>query len=250
MKITRRKRAANQRNAQKSTGPKSVEGKAAVARNATSHGLSAGFTVLPHEDQVAFNRMLENYCKEFNPQTEHSRFLVHQLAQSRWRLERIRRFEAIAFELMLEDETVLVQLGTQTSPSLSAAESGAPDSRWATNPDARIVAKIATKTGDPLPILHRYAVEAERSYYRAHRELSQGESRATRNKANEAQVWLKEQLQLIPLPPVPDFDSLMTGRSGASPSQQRHPGFPKASGQAVPGSWSPNPGQNTTSVLK
>jgi hypothetical protein len=189
MKITRKKLAANRRNAQKSTGPKTAEGKAAIAANAVRHGLAAAFAVLPHEDQAAFNRMLQNYHTEFNPQTEHTTFLVQQLAQSRWRLERIRRLEAIAFEYLILDEN------------------GALDE---TNPDARIVVRLAGKTGDPLPILHRYAVEAERSYFRAHRELTQIESRKKRNEASDAQVWLKEQLQQIPLAPLPDFDDPFT----------------------------------------
>jgi hypothetical protein len=206
MRITRKKLSANRRNAQKSTGPKTPQGKAAVACNAIRHGLSAGFTVLPHEDQAAFDQMLENYRKEFNPQTGHTTFLVQQLAQSRWRLERIRRFEAAAFEYMLSEDGATLN---------------------ETNPDARIVAKIASKTGDPLPILHRYAVDAERSYYRAHRELSQTESRKKRNEANDAQVWLKEQLQQIPLAPVPGFDDPFTPR------------MPEISA-----SWSPNTTQN------
>ena len=206
MKITTKKLSANRRNAQKSTGPKTAQGKAAVAANAVRHGLTAASAVLPHEDQAAFDQMLERYRKEFNPQTEHTSFLVQQLAQSRWRLERIRRLESIAFEyLMLEENGTLDE----------------------TNPDARIVAKLAAKSGDPLPILHRYAVDAERSYYRAHRKLSQADSRAKRNEANEAQVWLKEQLQQIPLAPVPGFDD---------PFAPRMP--------EISASWSPNTTQN------
>jgi hypothetical protein len=46
---------ANQHNASLSIGPKTPEGKAAAARNATRHGLSGAFTVLPHEDQEEFD---------------------------------------------------------------------------------------------------------------------------------------------------------------------------------------------------
>jgi hypothetical protein len=41
---------ANQANAQRSTGPRTVEGKQASSANATSHGLTSRSTVLPGED--------------------------------------------------------------------------------------------------------------------------------------------------------------------------------------------------------
>jgi hypothetical protein len=46
---------ANRRNAQASTGPRTPEGKAASSANATRHGLSAAFRVLPNENQEEFD---------------------------------------------------------------------------------------------------------------------------------------------------------------------------------------------------
>jgi hypothetical protein len=45
--------AANRRNAQKSTGPKTPEGKAAVRLNAMKHGLLSKDVLLPGEDESA-----------------------------------------------------------------------------------------------------------------------------------------------------------------------------------------------------
>src|SRR5436305_14849275 len=92
---------ANQHNATHSTGPKTPEGKAAAARNATKHGLSGAFTVLPHEDQAEFNTLLASLREELKPTSEHQRFLVEEMAQSRWRLARARRLENAMFEQML-----------------------------------------------------------------------------------------------------------------------------------------------------
>ncbi len=170
MQLSARKIRANQRNAQSSTGPKTPEGKQRSAQNATRHGLSSVFAVLPHEDQAAFAQLLEAYRSEFAPKTTHESFMTAQMAESRWRLERTRRFEAIALDQMLS-ETV-----------------------DETNPDAVIVARLAEKCSDVLTLLHRYAVAAEASYHRAHRELTQARSRESRNKAKEAQLWLKQQL--------------------------------------------------------
>jgi hypothetical protein len=96
---------ANQHNASLSTGPKTPEGKAAAARNATKHGLSGAFTVLPHEDQDEFDILLACLRDEFKPAGEHESFLVEQMAQSRWRLARAGRLETAMLDQMLKGYT-------------------------------------------------------------------------------------------------------------------------------------------------
>ena len=49
---------ANRNNAKKSTGPRTEQGKARVAKNALKHGLLARDTVLPGEDAADFDRQL------------------------------------------------------------------------------------------------------------------------------------------------------------------------------------------------
>jgi hypothetical protein len=148
---------ANQMNATHSTGPKTPEGKAAAARNATKHGLSGAFTVLPHEDQDEFDILLACLRDEFHPANEHESFLVEQMAQSRWRLARARRLETAVFDQMLLGE-------------MSDAE-----------PDQQIAAKLLSGGDRALATIQRYAAGAERSYYKAHTELLR--SRQMRNEA-------------------------------------------------------------------
>ena len=62
------------------------------------------------------------------------------------------------------------------------------------NPDARIAAELLARSGSAPATVQRYATAAERSYFRARRELQQGRSRELRNKANEAQTWLQREL--------------------------------------------------------
>ena len=50
-----KKADANSRNALKSTGPKTPEGKAAVRLNALKHGLLSQAVLLPGEDEEALN---------------------------------------------------------------------------------------------------------------------------------------------------------------------------------------------------
>ncbi len=108
-------------------------------------------------------------AKELTPKTEHERFLVTQMAESRWRLERTRRFESIAYEHLLEQ----------------------PDE---TNPDHLIVLKLGDKTANIFDLLQRYATNAERSYYKAHKELLQGRPKEKRNEPNEIQAWLEQEI--------------------------------------------------------
>jgi len=142
---------ANQKNALLSTGPKTPEGKSAAARNSIKHGLSGAFTVLPHEDQDEFDILLACLRDEMAPTDEHESFLVEQMAQSRWRLRRLQRLENAALELLMEIE--------QGSPLVTL------------DSDHRIAARMIQGRGDALASLHRYSTAAERSYYKAHKEL-------------------------------------------------------------------------------
>ena len=56
-----RKIEANRRNAQRSTGPKTEEGKDKVRLNALKHGLCAETIVLPHEDADAYQQRLDDW---------------------------------------------------------------------------------------------------------------------------------------------------------------------------------------------
>ena len=179
---SRRRSAANRRNAQHSTGPKTPEGKAASAQNATTHGLSSSFTVLPHEDHDAYAQLLDTLAREHAPANEHEKFLVTRMAESRWRLDRTHRFEAVAYDQLLDeyDES---------------------------NPDHLIVRKLTNRTSNIIDLLQRYATAAERSYYKAHRELTQGRKGEKRNEAKVAAdplAWLKERLDQNPDPPDHD----------------------------------------------
>ena len=58
---------ANRRNAMKSTGPKSSEGKAVVRHNATRHGLLSQVDLLPGEDEAAFVKLSDLLRAELEP---------------------------------------------------------------------------------------------------------------------------------------------------------------------------------------
>jgi hypothetical protein len=52
---------ANRQNAQKSTGPKTPEGRAAVRLNGVKHGLTAETIVLKGESEADFTAMLDSF---------------------------------------------------------------------------------------------------------------------------------------------------------------------------------------------
>jgi len=89
---------ANRRNAQKSTGPKTPEGKAAISMNALRHGLRARTVVLPGENREEFNQLCDDLQVEWNPQSRTEHFYLEQMAVSQWKLTRMEVGEAAIFE--------------------------------------------------------------------------------------------------------------------------------------------------------
>src|ERR1035441_2570903 len=85
---------ANRRNAQKSTGPKTPEGKDKVRFNALVHGLRAESAIIPGEDQSKFDQHLERISNAWQPQDDMEKSLVEQIAVNQWKLARIDRSEA------------------------------------------------------------------------------------------------------------------------------------------------------------
>jgi hypothetical protein len=64
--------SSNRKNAKKSTGPKTVEGRNVVRRNALKHGLTAETLVVEGEDAEAFRLMADEHIAVFGPATPSS----------------------------------------------------------------------------------------------------------------------------------------------------------------------------------
>jgi hypothetical protein len=93
---------ANRENAQHSTGPKTEEGKAASSHNNFRHGFTGAFTVLPFEDQSAYDQLFESLHAEHQPLTITETILVEKMAQSHWLAKRAQRLQ----ELIMGDENL------------------------------------------------------------------------------------------------------------------------------------------------
>jgi hypothetical protein len=89
---------ANRRNAQKSTGPKTPEGKTAVSMNALRHGLRARTVVLPGENPEEFTQLCNDLEVEWSPQSRTEQFYLEQMAVSQWKLTRMEVVEVNIFK--------------------------------------------------------------------------------------------------------------------------------------------------------
>jgi hypothetical protein len=89
---------ANRRNSQKSTGPKTPEGKSAVSMNALRHGLRARSVLLPGEDPTEFHQLCDDLEVEWHPQSRTEQFYVEQMAVSQWKLTRMEVVEVNIFK--------------------------------------------------------------------------------------------------------------------------------------------------------
>ena len=174
--------AANRRNSLNSTGPRTEPGKTAASRNATRHGLTSDFVLNTVEDADEFQASLERIRAEFQPQTDHENFLVQQMAQARWKLARAQRLENAAFEM-------LFQQGFDKGDGQSY--------------ETCVVSSMNKSGGNALALMQRYAAAAERSYYKAHRELQQGRKDA---KVVEKQVVaaMNRHIEAYMNAPMPD----------------------------------------------
>ena len=87
--------AANQANAQLSTGPRTAEGKTASAANATQHGFYSKNAVLLNElEHSQFQSLRNSYVYVFHPADIVEVTLLDQLVLAAWNLERANRLEA------------------------------------------------------------------------------------------------------------------------------------------------------------
>ena len=95
---TQRQIEANRRNAQKSTGPTSVTGKAASSLNALKTGIHAKSLVLPTENPAELDELVEDSYHSFNPTTPEARSLVDEFIYCEWSLRRLRAAETQSWQ--------------------------------------------------------------------------------------------------------------------------------------------------------
>jgi hypothetical protein len=89
---------ANRRNALKSTGPTTPEGKESSRRNALRHGLTAETVIATLEDSEDYQAFEAAVIADYDAESAVERELVLRLASVLWRLRRATGIETALFE--------------------------------------------------------------------------------------------------------------------------------------------------------
>jgi hypothetical protein len=97
-----RKLEANRRNAFRSTGPRTEEGKRISRRNALRHGLTAETVIDGLEDSEDYRGFEAAVIADYNARTAVERELVLRLASLLWRLRRIISIETDLIQFQAE----------------------------------------------------------------------------------------------------------------------------------------------------
>jgi hypothetical protein len=84
---------ANRLNAKKSTGPRTAEGKQAVAQNAFKHGLFLKKAVVEGESQEEYELHRQGLLAEWQPAGVTESIVAERLVNLAWRLERAQRMQ-------------------------------------------------------------------------------------------------------------------------------------------------------------
>lgn len=150
----------NRKNAQRSTGPKSVAGKAASSQNRLAHGLCAKSLIVAGETEADFEELRQSIVAAYQPVNAKEILLTDQVAQALWRYNRAQRIESThLFFGQTESQQILASRGL----------------------DRTTIDKVSQDKGDSLTIglffrdvsyqnferIQRYLITAERSYQRA-----------------------------------------------------------------------------------
>jgi len=88
---------ANRSNAQKSTGPRTAQGKAVASQNAVKHGLLAEQVVIHGEDPAQFELYREGMLADLAPVGGIEMMLAERAVSLAWRLRRAERLHSAVF---------------------------------------------------------------------------------------------------------------------------------------------------------
>ncbi len=133
---------ANRRNALKSTGPRTAEGKAAASQNSVSHGLSAAKDVISSESQADFDLLHAQILDELAPAGPMESILAERIVTLSWRLKRVGRFQNQTIDTLHADnsnpspfkkltQSLLLKYQPQPPPAPSASDDHLPLGRLA-----------------------------------------------------------------------------------------------------------------------
>jgi hypothetical protein len=159
---------ANRRNAQKSTGPKTAEGKTRSALNATRHGILSHVIHLPETEMASYNEFTERYVNSLQPVGGVETELANACADLQFRLHRLAAAEHNLFAIGHDEQGELWNTGHPESHA------------------ALTVAETLRRSGDPLALLTLYESRLHRRFLQTLRQLH--DIQADRRKQEEREL--------------------------------------------------------------
>jgi hypothetical protein len=159
--------AANQNNAQKSTGPRTEEGKERSRRNSYKHGLTGEGVVISIEDAAEIKRRSLAFADELRPTGDLAEALVRRAAFLSVRLDRAMMLDTIA----VDDRVAKAKAECDVPEGASAAEAA----RLRVDAGRRAM----FDSSEEELLARKYEAATERSLHRVLKELRQVEKAAS-----------------------------------------------------------------------
>ena len=156
--------AANRRNAEKSTGAGTEEGKAKTRLGPLKHGLTAETIVLPFESKDEYRELQQSVLDDLRPKGLTQQILVDRFVQRHWISQRIARTERAWLQALYP---------ARLTEGTKAAKKPKPD----LEPYEGLAISLLQTPGDPHDLIHknffRYRVPIEQDFRRplAHNHL-------------------------------------------------------------------------------
>ena len=95
---------ANRQNAQKSTGPKTPEGKAVASQNSTTHGLRSNRVLITSENSAEYNAHQNALLEDLAPVGAMETILADRIIKLTWQLNRSTRFQTCTFNTLIKNK--------------------------------------------------------------------------------------------------------------------------------------------------
>ena len=215
--ISEKQLQANRQNAQKSTGPKTAEGKAIASRNSIRHGLLSKEMVIKGEDAGEFEDLRDRLMTHYAPSGELEILITERIVADFWKLRRGGRLETELINYLLTKEDtnssgspvprmVVIRLTGGGSESTQESSPDSPNSQVPSELDGRIEEdswapgnSLQKQPEQPKPLgrmvyedftgsqvmsrLRRYEGELLRSLFRTTAELQRYQTARKRNEA-------------------------------------------------------------------
>ena len=177
---------ANRANSQKSTGPRTAEGKRKVSQNARKHGLFASPKVIRGEDQGQFEKYRKDMLSEMRPVGTGESMLAERVVNLSWRLRRAEVMQDQALRMQIK--TDMLYLLTRQIEWSYREINGLPQEESEPEDDYMTMGRAARNDIANYRVLDRlmlYERRIENSMYKTRKEL--GRLQAGR-KAEQAAV--------------------------------------------------------------